>query len=60
MRAVFIRAPWVERAGDDVEVLAAIDERPVAVRQGDVLAVAFHTEIAGDGRLHGWLVERAG
>jgi 5'-phosphate synthase pdxT subunit len=57
-RAVFIRAPWVDDHGEDVEVLAEIDGHPVAVRQGDVLAVAFHPEIAGDRRLHEWLVAR--
>jgi 5'-phosphate synthase pdxT subunit len=60
IRAVFIRAPWVEAAGDDVEVLAEVDGHPVAVRQGNVLAVAFHPELAGDDRLHRWLVDRAG
>ena len=58
MRAVFIRAPWVEEAGEDVEVLAEVDGHPVAVRQGNVLAVAFHPELTGDGRLHKWLVDR--
>jgi pyridoxal 5'-phosphate synthase pdxT subunit len=57
---VFIRAPWIEQAGEDVEVLAEVDGHPVAVRQGNVLAVAFHPELTGDGRLHRWLVERAG
>jgi pyridoxal 5'-phosphate synthase pdxT subunit len=57
-RAVFIRAPWVDDHGEDVQVLAEIDGHPVAVRQGDVLAVAFHPEIAGDRRLHEWLVAR--
>lgn len=52
MRGVFIRAPWVERAGPGVQVLAAVDEHPVAVRQGSVLATAFHPEVAGDDRLH--------
>jgi 5'-phosphate synthase pdxT subunit len=52
LRAVFIRAPWVEEHGPDVQVLAELDEHPVAVRQGDVLAVAFHPEIAGDPRIH--------
>jgi 5'-phosphate synthase pdxT subunit len=56
MRAVFIRAPWVEETGDGVEVLAEVDGHPVAVRQGNVLAVAFHPEIAGDPRLHRWIV----
>jgi 5'-phosphate synthase pdxT subunit len=56
LRAVFIRAPWVEETGDDVEVLAEIDGHPVAVRQGNILAVAFHPEIAGEPRIHGWVV----
>jgi pyridoxal 5'-phosphate synthase pdxT subunit len=55
LRAVFIRAPWVEEHGDGVEVLAELDGHPIAVRQGDVLAVAFHPELTGDVRLHGWL-----
>ncbi len=54
--AVFIRAPWVEQHGPGVEVLAEVDGHPVAVRQGDVVAVAFHPEMAGDDRLHAWLV----
>ena len=52
MRAVFIRAPWVERAGRDVQVLARVGEHPVAVRQRSVLATAFHPEVAEDDRLH--------
>ena len=60
LRAVFIRAPWVEDHGAAVEVLAEVDGRPVAVRQGNVLAVAFHPELSGDERLHAWLIERAG
>ncbi|MDX6696754.1 MAG: pyridoxal 5-phosphate synthase pdxT subunit [Solirubrobacteraceae bacterium] len=52
LRAVFIRAPWVEEAGPDVEVLAEVDGHPVAVRQGNVMAVAFHPEISGDRRVH--------
>ena len=58
MRAVFIMAPWVDEAGDGVEVLAEVDGHPVAVREGNVLAVAFHPELAGDERLHRWLVDR--
>ena len=58
LRAVFIRAPWVEEHGDDVEVLADIEGHPVAVRQGDILAVAFHPELTDDGRIHAWLVDR--
>jgi 5'-phosphate synthase pdxT subunit len=60
LRAVFIRAPWVEEHGDDVEVLAEIDGHPVAVRQGNVLAVAFHPELTDERRLHRWLLEHAG
>jgi 5'-phosphate synthase pdxT subunit len=59
VRAVFIRAPWVERVGDGVQVLArvppghgAADGRVVAVRQGSVLATSFHPEVTGDGRVH--------
>jgi 5'-phosphate synthase pdxT subunit len=52
VRAVFIRAPWVEVCGDDVEVLAEVDGHPVAVRQGNLLVISFHPEIAGEDRLH--------
>ncbi len=52
VHAVFIRAPWVAERGDQVEVLAAVDGHPVAVRQGNVLAVAFHPELSDETRLH--------
>ena len=52
LRAVFIRAPWVERYGPGVEVLAAYGGHPVAVREGSVLACAFHPELTDDSRLH--------
>jgi pyridoxal 5'-phosphate synthase pdxT subunit len=52
LRAVFIRAPWVEEVGAGVEVLASVDGRPVAVREGRVFAVAFHPELSGDRRIH--------
>jgi len=58
LHAVFIRAPWVEDAGDEVEVLAQVDGHPVAVRQGNILAVAFHPELSDDLALHRWLVDR--
>ena len=58
MDAVFIRAPWVDDVGDDVEVLAEVDGHPVAVRQGNILAVAFHPELGRDLTLHEWLVDR--
>ena len=57
LRGVFIRAPWVEELGADVEVLAEVDGHPVAVRQGEVTAVAFHPELTSDARLHRRLVE---
>jgi 5'-phosphate synthase pdxT subunit len=49
---VFIRAPWVAEHGEGVEVLADVDGHPVAVRQGMLLAAAFHPELAGETRLH--------
>ena len=52
LRAVFIRAPWVEEAGSEVEVLAEVWGHPVAVRDRNVLAVAFHAELTDDSRLH--------
>jgi 5'-phosphate synthase pdxT subunit len=53
VRAVFIRAPWIEPGyGEDVEVLAEVDGHPVAVRQGNLLAIAFHPEIANESRVH--------
>jgi 5'-phosphate synthase pdxT subunit len=62
LRAVFIRAPWVEECGEGVEVLAEVDGHPVAVRDGAVLAVAFHAELTHDSRLHASFLEmcRAG
>ena len=55
----FIRAPWVAEAGPDVDVLAELDGRVVAVRQGNLLATAFHPELSGETRLHRWLVDLA-
>ncbi|WP_343599473.1 pyridoxal 5'-phosphate synthase glutaminase subunit PdxT [Mycobacterium sp.] len=52
VHAVFIRAPWVERVGDGVQVLARAAGHVVAVRQGRVLATAFHPEMTGDRRIH--------
>jgi 5'-phosphate synthase pdxT subunit len=68
MHAVFIRAPWVEKSGDGVEVLAvaptsragSTSDRPVVVRQGAVLASAFHPELTGDTRLHELFVRMIG
>jgi pyridoxal 5'-phosphate synthase pdxT subunit len=52
LRAVFIRAPWIERHGPGVEVLARYKEHPVAVREGRVLASSFHPELTDDPRFH--------
>ena len=52
LRAVFIRAPWVERHGSEVEVLASYDGHPVAIRGGSVLASSFHPELTDDPRFH--------
>ena len=62
VRAVFIRAPWVESVGENVEVLAEISDaagqrHPVAVRQGHLLATSFHPELTGDNRVHKFFVE---
>jgi 5'-phosphate synthase pdxT subunit len=58
VHGVFIRAPWVERVGPDVEVLARVGEHPVAVRQGSVLATSFHPELTDDARLHEAFIRR--
>jgi len=52
LRAVFIRAPWIERCGPGVEVLAEHSGHPVAIREGTVLATAFHPELTDDPRVH--------
>jgi 5'-phosphate synthase pdxT subunit len=57
MHAVFIRAPWVERVGPEVEVLARAAGHPVAVRQGRMLATSFHPEMTGDRRVHRLFVD---
>ncbi|CAN7400252.1 pyridoxal 5'-phosphate synthase glutaminase subunit PdxT [Mycolicibacterium frederiksbergense] len=57
VHAVFIRAPWVERVGPEVEVLATAAGHPVAVRQGRMLATSFHPEMTGDLRVHAMFVD---
>ena len=62
LHAVFIRAPWVEQAGPDVEVLGRVEGGPadgkvVAVRQGRLVATSFHPELTGDPRVHALFVE---
>ena len=56
LRAVFIRAPWIEEHGDGVEVLASHEGHPVAVREGRVLACSFHPELTDDPRIHALLM----
>jgi len=53
---VFIRAPRIERVGDHVEILGSINDEPVLVRQGNVLAASFHPELSNDARLHEYFV----
>jgi 5'-phosphate synthase pdxT subunit len=62
IRAVFIRAPWVESVGAGVQILAEVSidgsQHPVAVRQGNLLATSFHPELTGDNRIHKFFVEQ--
>ncbi len=60
MHAVFIRAPWVAEHGAGVEILGRVEDHPVAVRQGNMLAVSFHPELAADPRLHELLLQLNG
>ena len=60
VRGVFIRAPLIAEHGDGVEIIGDIDGIAVAARQGSLLAVSFHPELAGESRLHRWLLARAG
>jgi 5'-phosphate synthase pdxT subunit len=57
IRAVFIRAPWVERVGEGVQVLASVESHPVAVRSQTLLATSFHPELTGDHRIHRYFIE---
>jgi 5'-phosphate synthase pdxT subunit len=52
IRAIFIRAPWIAEAGPQVDVIASVDGRDVAAREGNLLVVAFHPELSGDTRVH--------
>jgi 5'-phosphate synthase pdxT subunit len=58
IHAVFIRAPWIAEHGPEVEILAEVDGHAVAARQGNVWAVAFHTELGDDDRVHRLLLTR--
>lgn len=57
LRAIFIRAPWVESVGENVRVLAAVDGHPVAIQQNNVLATSFHPELTGDNRVHKYFID---
>lgn len=57
IHGVFIRAPWIEKVGSDVEVLSEVEDHPVMVRQGLILATSFHPELTGDGRIHQMLLD---
>jgi 5'-phosphate synthase pdxT subunit len=59
IRGLFIRAPWIAEHGPRVEILAEVDGHPVAAREGQVLAVAFHSELGDDDRLHELLLAAA-
>jgi 5'-phosphate synthase pdxT subunit len=58
IRAVFIRAPWVEKVGETVQILASVDAHPVAVRSRTALATSFHPELTGDNRIHRYFIEQ--
>jgi len=58
IRAVFIRAPWVEKVSNEVQVLASVDAHPVAVRTKTALATSFHPELTGDLRIHRYFIEQ--
>jgi pyridoxal 5'-phosphate synthase pdxT subunit len=59
VHAVFIRAPWIDEAGPEVEVLAELDGHPVLAREGRFLVAAFHPELTADTRLHELFLELA-
>jgi pyridoxal 5'-phosphate synthase pdxT subunit len=58
IRAVFIRAPWVEKVSDSVQVLASVESHPVAVRSRTAFATSFHPELTGDNRIHRYFIEQ--
>ena len=58
MRGVFIRAPWIERVGDAVDVLATLEDRPVVLEQGNLVVASFHPELVGETGLHDYLLRK--
>jgi 5'-phosphate synthase pdxT subunit len=57
LRAIFIRAPWVESVDEKVTILATVDGHPVAIRQNNLLATSFHPELTGDNRVHRYFID---
>lgn len=60
LHAVFIRAPVIDKAGADVEVLASVEDDPVMVRQGNIIATSFHPELTGETRVHKLMLNQEG
>jgi 5'-phosphate synthase pdxT subunit len=60
LHAVFIRAPVIDKAGAEVEVLASVGNDPVMVRQGNIIATSFHPELTGEARVHKLMLNREG
>jgi pyridoxal 5'-phosphate synthase pdxT subunit len=58
VRGVFIRAPWIERIGEQVEVLATFEERPVVLEQGNLVVASFHPELVGETGLHDYVLRK--
>jgi len=58
VRGVFIRAPWIERVGPGVEVLATFEDRPVVLEQGSLVVASFHPELVGETGLHDYLLRK--
>ncbi|MBT8164024.1 MAG: pyridoxal 5'-phosphate synthase glutaminase subunit PdxT [Acidimicrobiia bacterium] len=60
LHAVFIRAPVIDKAGADVEILATVENDPVMVRQGNIIATSFHPELTGETRVHTLMLNQEG
>jgi 5'-phosphate synthase pdxT subunit len=58
VRGVFIRAPWIEAVGPDVEVLSSFEGRPVVLQQGALVVASFHPELVGETGLHDYLLRK--
>jgi 5'-phosphate synthase pdxT subunit len=58
VRGVFIRAPWIERVGNGVEILSTFEDRPVVLEQGNLVVASFHPELVGETGLHDYLLRK--